>query len=358
MKWFFAIIVSILAVVAGAQLHAADFAKPETIIFERYTESNEQAFTILVPRGWHTDGGIIRVNPVTQGGAAQSIAAKVDFTVKNDAAGAIMIRWLPDMLYFDARMSPAGQMGLFPAGSNYNGMTVWPKLPAAEFVKQFVIPSYHPGISDLTIVEQQSLPELAQQYLKRVKALVPGLTFSYDVAIITLTYQENGISYREKIFTVIEDWGQVGAGMWGNKEMFLIRAPAKHFDQWEPVFSIIQQSVQISPQWLAGELRGQAQRGEIMINTQQEMQRIEREIVNNRQQTNAEIHNDMFLTLTDQEEYVNPYTNQVETGSNQWQHRWVNESGDVIYSDRADYNPNTDLKLNRSDFKKTPVRPR
>jgi hypothetical protein len=33
----------------------------------------------------------------------------------------------------------------------------------------------------------------------------------------------------------------------------------------------------------------------------------------------------MFLTLTEQEEYVNPYTNEVEVGSNQWKYRWVNE---------------------------------
>lgn len=74
--------------------------------------------------------------------------------------------------------------------------------------------------------------------------------------------------------------------------------------------------------------------------------------------TNAEIHNDVFLTLTDQEEYVNPYSNEVEIGSNQWRHRWVNASGEVIYADRADYDPNVDLRLNRGDFRHTPVRKR
>ena len=44
----------------------------------------------------------------------------------------------------------------------------------------------------------------------------------------------------------------------------------------------------------------------------------------------------MYLTLTEQEEYVNPYTNEVEVGTNQWQHRWINESGDVIYTDNEE----------------------
>jgi len=77
--------------------------------------------------------------------------------------------------------------------------------------------------------------------------------------------------------------------------------------------------------------------GQIAIQTQREVERIGREITEHRAQTNAEIHNDMFLTLMEQEEYVNPCTNEVETGSNQWKYRWVNESDEVIYPDREAY---------------------
>ena len=66
----------------------------------------------------------------------------------------------------------------------------------------------------------------------------------------------------------------------------------------------------------------------------------------------------MFLTLTDQEEYVNPYTNEIEVGSNQWQHRWVNDRGDVIYSDRESWDPNTDPQMNLSGFRRSGVRQR
>ena len=66
----------------------------------------------------------------------------------------------------------------------------------------------------------------------------------------------------------------------------------------------------------------------------------------------------MFLTLTDQEEYVNPFTSKVEPGSNQWRHRWMNESGDVIYTNDETYDPRTDVNLNRTDFKRTPIRKR
>jgi len=330
----------------------------ETVVFQRVAEPREQAFTLLVPKGWDIRGGIMRVDPTMQGGPAQSIAAKVDFAVQSDADGTVMIYWPPDMLYFDARHSPAGQMGLFPPGSNYQGMTVWPIMPAAQFLQEVAHRSLHPQASGAQVEEQRSLPRLAQRYLQRVQAFPMQTTFSYDAATATISYSEGGKRYREQMMTVIENWGQMGAGMWGNKETVIIRAPASEFDRWLPILSVIQGSVQISPQWLAGEIRGQIQRGEIMLRTQQEINRINQQIVEHSQTTTAEIHNDMFLTLTDQEEYVNPYTNETEVGSNQWQHRWVNDRGDVIYSDREAYDPNTDVQMNVSGFRRSSVRPR
>jgi hypothetical protein len=67
---------------------------------------------------------------------------------------------------------------------------------------------------------------------------------------------------------------------------------------------------------------------------------------------------DMFLTLTDQEEYVNPFTNQIETDSNQWDYRWVDEAGEVIYTNDEYYDPRLDVNLNHVDFERTPVRKR
>lgn len=327
-------------------------------IFTRVDEPKEHAFSLLVPKGWQIAGGILRINPLQQGGPAQSIAAKVDFAVKKDQQGSVMIRWLPDVLFMDMHMSPAGQMGMFPPGSNYNGMTVYPVMPARQFLAQIAFPYAHPAARNMQIIEQKDLLDVARKFQKRVRAMMPQLTFTYDAATLTVTYLENGRRYREKITGVVENWGQLGAGMWGNKETFFLRTPDDEFDKWQPVFAEIQNSVKINLKWLAGELWGQAKRGEIMIRSQQEAQRIGRQIVANRQKTNAEINNDMFLTFTEQEEYLNPYTKEIEMGSNQWAHRWINESGEVIYTDSEDYNPNTDVHLQRSDYKRTRVRKR
>lgn len=161
----------------------------------------------MIPKGWHTEGGIVRVDPATAGGAAQSIEAKVDFAVKRDHSGTVMLRQLPDWYYCDLRHSPAGKMGMFPTGSNYNGMTVCPVMSPSQFI--------------------------------------------------------------------------------------------------------------------------------------------------------TEIQNDMFLALTGREEYVNPYTKEVEVGSSQLgKYRWVTESGDVIFVDTEYLDPNEKSILNRTDWKRSEVRPR
>ena len=95
-----------------------------------------------------------------------------------------------------------------------------------------------------------------------------------------------------------------------------------------------------------------------MLEIQRQVQDIDREIVEHRQRTNAEIQNDVFLTLTDQEEYTNPYTGDVDVGSNQWQCRWVTEDGDEFYVDDDWVDPNVSWELNRTDWKRTKVRPR
>ena len=187
---------------------------------------------------------------------------------------------------------------------------------------------------------------------------MPGMTLSYDAAMVTVTYAEGGTTYKERMLCVIENWGSMGAGLWGNKETVFFRAPFPEFDRWIPYLNVVQNSVRIRSEWMAGEIQGQIQRGEIARQTQQEIARIDREIVEHRRITNAEINNDMFLTLTGQEDYVNPFTNEVERDSGEWKYRWTDPSGIRIFSNEEAYDPNHDLDLNRSGFKRTPVRER
>ena len=47
------------------------------IAFTRYIDRTEGAFLLLVPSGWQTAGGIVRVNPLAGGGSGAALGAVV-----------------------------------------------------------------------------------------------------------------------------------------------------------------------------------------------------------------------------------------------------------------------------------------
>jgi hypothetical protein len=327
---------------------------PDPLVLVQYTETKEKAFSLLIPKGWKTEGGIFYVDPNTAGGSANSVGPKVNFSVKKDDAGTVMLQWLPDFYYCDMRFSPAGQMGLFPPGSSYNGMLVAVCPQAKDFLLNIAFPQVRPRAQNLQIVEVKPLPQVAQQFAKAVP--VPGL--QYDAAMVTVSYLENSVRLEEQMFTVIENMGQAGAGLWQNKQTVFARAPVDEFKAWEKVGSLIYYSVKINPQWLAAVTRATNQRSQTALNTQKYIQQLDAEIVANRQKVNAEMRHNGYLTLTGQEDYVNPHTGETEIRPDGWKYHWQNSGGEVIVSNDGNYDPNQDVNVKRTDFKKSSVRPR
>ena len=334
-------------------------AATEPLVLHRTPEPNEQAFTLLVPDHWLTEGGIFRVDPMQAGGPAQSIEAKLDFAVRKDRKGTVELHRYPDWYYIDMSQSPAGQMGMFPPGSNYQGMPVAPAMSAAAYLEQVLIPEVRGGVSGLRKIERGNLEQVVAGYRRRLAQMGLPVQVGFDGASLTVEYDEGGVRYREVFYTVIENRGQIAGGQWANRETTSLCAPAAEVDRWLPVLMTMLGSVQLNPRWVASELGGQRNRGDTMLRTQQQVQEIGRQITEHRRHTNAEIMNDMFLTLTEQEEYINPYNSEIEVGTDQLgRHRWETEQGDVLYVDEESFDPNDNPELNRSGWKRSQVRPR
>jgi hypothetical protein len=330
-----------------------------SVVFHRSNEPNEKAFTFLLPHRWNISGGITRVDPNVSGGSGNAIEAKLYMKLSSPDAKAGM-GWLPDTRFFDMRRYPGQNLaaGMFPDGSNYNGMTVMPIPDPATFIRMVAFPFAHPHAQGLAIKQIQPLPKLAEDYGNLSAQMMGGYRFSYQVAIVTLEYTENGIQYLEKMICAIEDYGALGAGLWGNKETWYVRAEKPLFESYAPVFATIGQSVRINPEWLARELRSQQTNSQIALKTQQDIAKIEKEICDLRANTNSEINNDMYLNLTGQEDYTNPFTGETERGTNEWNYRWENDRGDVIYHNNQNYNPNEDVEIQVKGFKRSEIRKR
>jgi hypothetical protein len=331
--------------------------KPHDVLYlRRVMEPREHAFSLLIPKGWRTEGGILRINPMTMNGAVNTLGAKVDFQVKRDERGTVLMHWIPEMTYEDPRYLPA--QAHFPVGSMYMGMKVYPIMPAFTFLQQAVFPAQHPQARNMKVLGQRPQPHLAQAFQQKAPCR-PGMgCYTFDAGLLTVTYDEGGVHYKEMLLTAIEDSGALGVGMWTNKSTMLVRAPAAEFDKLAPLFALIQSSEKLNQSWLAGERRGEAQRAHNALAAQRYAQNVNHEIVEHRRNTYSEIANDMYLNMTNQEEYVNPYTKEVETGTNQYSNRWQNGDGEVIYTNDPNYDPNRDPNIEKTDFKRSVARPR
>lgn len=325
----------------------AGYSQKDAMMFNRVDEPKEKAFSLLIPRGWILEGGAIRLLDANIAGANNMVDCKFDLAVKKDAEGSVMIRWLPEMLCIDQSKAWGN-----PEGAIFNNTLVRRKRDPVSLIMQIAIPYSHPKATKIILKGQKSLPGLASMYSSMTDPSIKMYTnMIYQAAIAEYTYEENGIQYIERMVTVIEDYGNQGGGLWKNKGTMLIRTPVNEMAIWEPVFQIIQNSGIWNINWIAAEINGQRQRSGLIAATQRELQEMDKAINENRRKTYAEITKDMYLNLTSQNEYTNPFTGKIETDTDNWKHRWVNSSGDIIYTNNQVYDPNRDPDIKVQGFK-------
>ena len=359
LPWFL-----LLVVFAALSCNKEPLAKETSAqVFKRQQEPNENAFTFLVPQGWMFEGGIFNVNPVQAGGPGNSMEPKSDLTVKKDKQGSVLIRWLPAYNYADLS-SPgfAHTAGFFPPGSSYQGMEVR-AMPTVEGFLMGTFKKLHPRAKDVKVVQKEPLPELAMFFRKMTQPVnrsmaqlgLPPITF--DSGGLVMEYTEGSVRYKEAIITALAD-ARGGAASWSNQYTLEMRAPLKEADTWKPVLDIVRQSIQFNPRWLAAVQKASAQRGQVVQDTMKHIQRVDQEIWENRQKVRSDIQHENYLVLTDQEEYVNPFTKKVEQDTSTYERRWTTSDGDRIYTDDSEFDPNRVSEFNNVDWKLTPVRKR
>jgi hypothetical protein len=340
---------------------AAPDRKPKTIRLQPVWEPNERAFSVLVPRGWKTVGGVFNVNPLKMNGPGNTLSPKCDFAVKSDDAGTVMLHWMPSWNYADLSLSPSG-WGLFRPGQYYQGMPAKPMASPRQFLTQ-LIQAERPRASGLKFVAEDPMPEVADAYAQKAQAVNQQLMqagiapTTFQCLAMLAEYQESGRLFRERVAATIAD-ARASAFMWTNDDTVMFRAPADEFESWKPVLDMFLSSRQMNPQWLAAVHRAMGERARNALETQQYINRVASEIVENRRRTHAEIRHESWLFISGQEEYQNPYTGQVELGTSAYRHRWVNEQGEVLYSDENGFDPNQTDAFKAEQWKRSEVRKR
>ena len=126
---------------------------PGTVLYlHPWIEPKENAFSILIPRGWIAEGGVLRIDPRL--GPTNSVGAKIDFSVKKDPAGSVMLHWFPNITYKD----PRALNGMFRVGSNYMGSMVYPLLDPQTFLDRFIFRKQRPQAQNARISSARRFP--------------------------------------------------------------------------------------------------------------------------------------------------------------------------------------------------------
>jgi len=317
--------------------------------FTRAWEPNEQAASVLMPAGWQILGGVFRLEPY-DAGEANAYLAKVDLDLRSDKDGTHMIHWCPSWIYL-------GNNGM--SGGMMYGMEVFGPLTPEEYLAEVVFPAEHPDAQNGKILDSKKLERHLDIYRQKLGSLANQVGLDGD--IITVEYEENGIKYREKMMTIIM-YNQTMAGViWANLDTKTIRAPANQFDQWEPVFDIIANSVELNPRWEANE---NALRNQIAAASMQNQQTYQYQgsgsgsgnelgdmIMDGwqkREVSSNSVYDSWNLNFNEFQNYTNPHTGDMEIGSNELDYRWINTQGDVYYSNDPGFDPNAEL--NATDF--------
>jgi hypothetical protein len=369
--------------------------RPQNTVLQRVSEPREKAFSLLVPEGWRLVGGTVRGQPSSPvvpggptgatpsgpggaGGAAAPAGAKptgglsavvqtvrtseatFDLTAERDTAGTVMFRRLPDASYCDAGRLPEGAGAGLKPGDIWHGLSVKPLLSAREYIKTVLIPRCRPEARELRVEDERDLPDLAQAQQSRLAALILPINSTCNAAVVTVTYDESGTTYRERFFDLIVDRGPTVGSMWLSRGAVAFRAPAAEFESWETIFALMLSSVKEEADWLATQTRSSLQHGGAAEKMSLKLDDVNRQQLDLHAQTMIETRDALFpAAMAHLEPFANPFTGAIEAGTLVLgKYRWESGAGDVVYSANETFNPAVGWTLGRSDWQKCKVQPR
>ncbi|MBU0515331.1 MAG: hypothetical protein KJ621_11220 [Proteobacteria bacterium] len=326
--------------------------QPQTVVFQPYVDRTEGAFTLLVPRGWTIKGGVTRWSARRVGRGPNSSQAKIDVTVRRGQRGEVMVRWYPRLHFFDPGIAARPRLQGRTPDRLPQGTILRSLLDPHGFNTRFLLPRLHPRATILRLYQGRDLPGLARVF---AQTTADRDRVTYRASRTIVTYREGGRVYYEVIITVIESIRPLGGRsgvFWANQATLIVRTPLRRINTWQAVLAETARSFRLNRRWLARQDSTPGQRGL----RPGRRSSIDRRTADHRRRIDALVRHYMWRYRTFQQAYVNPYTNQVETGSALWRCRWVSPDGRVIYTNDRGYDPNQDRRLKGWNWKKSPAR--
>ena len=291
--------------------------------YNLYEDTTEQAFTVLVPEGWQTQGGIMRLRPDQIRTVVDGCGKKLYFSVVDPASKA-GVTYFPTDMYHTA--APGTSILPLAPGQVLNGMIqMMQVLSPSQYVQQVVFPFARSEATNVHWGNVKSLPKLAQAWNRAFHAEDP-VPSRIVAESIEVQYDLAGTRFAELWTALITSVQANTSTVWMPDFVVAARSPANQVKKMAPLLHGITTSFRMNPRWLAQtiahfnsctrqvtatqeKIRAMEKKlSDRLLQVQKAIHKIDNEIVANRDSSRSAIQEHEFNTLMGQDKYEDTET--------------------------------------------------
>ena len=268
----------------------------EGVFLSIFREPHQGAFSILIPKGWNAEGGMISSG--VPWNVVDLVENNIRFRVTSPDKKSFF-GWYPRFYFQDPAIIAQSSMGMLQKmpGEVLNGVWLYPYMNIEQYVQtivfgQFAVNEFeNPRI----LGNAQPAPELAPW--------VPKNVTHYHAGYINFECTINQVPMFGRIYTILYNientlWSTVGT--WG------LVAPKSRWDEEERVMEFCVRSFRLDPQWVERAATAQRQRGQQYNEVIRYMNQVDQDIQANRAKTNSDIMHENYKVLTGKIETRDP----------------------------------------------------
>jgi hypothetical protein len=307
--------------------------------YVRWQDQREQAFTLEVPAGWKTSGGMFRASAVQPLPYVESISPDGRIRITGGDPT------LPTFTVPNAMLQSTG----FREGSWYSPgygvrMMVMHYMTGQQFAAEYVKTNIGKGCAGLSVTEGRDRSELAQAvngiYARYSTA---GIEVRLSMGDAAFSCTANGQPMRGYYVAGTQSTGGYGGGIWVVEHLYGFVAAIDQIGTAQTVLDHMLRSFQVSPEWAARQQGLTAAVSNIVTSTNAAISKTINETYANRQASQDELSRRRSNATLGVEDVVDTATGRelkVESGSNYY---WIDERGQVVGT-TTDTKPSIDFR--------------
>jgi len=322
---------------------AAAAAATGTMSFSQQTikdpaANNVSAVTFLLPQGWQFEGQIVWLHQF-------SVLANLRLRMW-DTNTSTTIEWLPTQHFSYTDQLP----GLLHSGDNWmGGIVAAPVTDPIQFVESFWTPQALPHLHNRQPTAHEDFPGIARQAI----ANDPG----WQAKAVRLRYefeQKNKSWDQDVCFTLAYAPLNAGVSMWNVQRAYTCFAPKGGLDARVSLIKAVIANVNFTSEWLATysvvkqlqrqglqqQMADTAAFGRKLQDYTAHIRQLGQQMHEERMKSFDRIAESQREYLGGVETYNDPYQRQAVYMPAGYKAYWVNQKGEVVLSEQADYNPN------------------